>query len=158
MGAYLSNIYREIYEENFSHECFECRLKLQSAIYLIEVMGINVGNYSFSWSNLGPCSVNLDIEAIRADHAGITDGCNQKFSETAKNCMVKIHQIAFQADKNNRCGWMLRISSLHYLLNVFHYDDTQVIAELERRIPHLSDQQENGRAFEIAQSISPFCE
>ena len=158
MGSCLSDIYRGIYEENFSYENFECRLKLQSAIYLMEAMGINVGNYSFSWSNLGPCSVNLDIEAIRADHAGISDDNNQQFSETAKNCMEKLHQIAFQADKNNRCEWMLRISSLHYLYKVFDYDGTQVIVELERRIPYLSDQQENGRAFEIAQSISPFCE
>ena len=154
MESYLSDIYREIYEEDFSYECFECRLKLQSGVYLMESMGINVGNFHFSWSNLGPCSINLDTEAI---HANDSDESNQKFSEIAKNCMGKLHQIAFQADKNNCCGWMLRISSVHYLSNVLHYDDTQVIAELERRIPLLSDQQENGRAFEIAQSISAFC-
>ena len=39
------------------------RIKLQKAVYVLENMGVHVGDYSFSWNKYGPYSLALDSDA-----------------------------------------------------------------------------------------------
>lgn len=52
MSYILKEIYKSIYSEKFIYENLNHRIKLQNVIYLLENMGINVGDYSFVWGNM----------------------------------------------------------------------------------------------------------
>ena len=65
MNNSLKAIYEKIYSSSFTYEDFENRKKLQKAVYLLENMGVAVGDYSFSWDSYGPYSLSLDDEANR---------------------------------------------------------------------------------------------
>ena len=43
MNLSLPCMYEKIYDERFSYEDFGCRIKLQTEVYLLENMSVNVG-------------------------------------------------------------------------------------------------------------------
>lgn len=44
----LKEIYRKVYDESFNYCEVDDRIKLQKVVYLLENMGVQVGDYSFS--------------------------------------------------------------------------------------------------------------
>lgn len=151
MSALLSQIYQKIYTNTFSYENFDCRKNLQKAIYLLENMGVNVGDYSFSWDNYGPYSLELDCEASQEIPI---DALTYSFSELAESCFEKVKGIVSQHGTYTCTDWMECIASLHYLKNVLRYNDAIIIDELIKRKSYLFNSEENRRALDIANSIS----
>ncbi len=152
MNNSLSAIYEKIYGCPFSYDSFEDRKKLQKAIYLLENMGVNVGDYSFSWDSYGPYSLGLDCEASQLD--GIVSIAHTRtFSRFAEDSFKRLKEIAETESGYDTSYWMECIASLHYLRNVFRVDEDSAIAELVRRKPYLSDNKANERALQIASAI-----
>lgn len=54
MCEVLKEIYRKVYNEPFVYDNLDSRIKLQKAVYLLENMGVDVGDYSFSWNKYIP--------------------------------------------------------------------------------------------------------
>lgn len=48
----LKEVYRRIYDKPFNYNELDDRIRLQCIVYILENMGINVGDYSFSWVNM----------------------------------------------------------------------------------------------------------
>lgn len=150
MKNLLKVIYSKVYDEDFSYENFDDRKKLQKAIYFLENMGVDIGDYSFVWDTYGPYSLGLDFEASQLD-----DAVEQEFSFSAfaEECFEKVKNILAQSVKYNCVLWMECVASLHYLKNVFRYDEDRVIDELVKRKSYLSDNEANVKALEIAKTI-----
>ena len=140
MCVALKEIYREIYRESFDYENFNNRKKLQKAVYLLENMGVSVGDYSFSWDKYGPYSLSLDYDAQKL--VGIEE---KKFSFSEY----------ISANNDYECTeWMECIASLHYLKNVFKITKSKLVEELQERKPYLSNMNANLKALGIVEGIS----
>lgn len=63
----LKEIYRKVYNETFIYGKLDHRIKLQKAVYILENMGVHVGDYSFSWNKYGPYSLGLDSDAQKCN-------------------------------------------------------------------------------------------
>ena len=151
MCVALKEIYREIYRESFDYENFNNRKKLQKAVYLLENMGVSVGDYSFSWDKYGPYSLSLDYDAQKL--VGIEEK-EFSFSEFAKSCFAEIREY-ISANNDYECTeWMECIASLHYLKNVFRITKSKLVEELQERKPYLSNMNANLKALEIVEGIS----
>lgn len=150
MNSSLKAIYERVYGSPFTYGDFENRKKLQKAVYLLENMGVDVGDYSFSWDSYGPYSLNLDCEASQLD-----EGIQQEFSFSsfAEDAFNRLRKIAEANTKYDISSWMECIASMHYLKNVFRIQEDNVISELVRRKPHLSDTETNQAALAIANTI-----
>lgn len=150
MNNSLKAIYEKVYSNSFTYEDFENRKKLQKAVYLLENMGVAVGDYSFSWDSYGPYSLGLDCEASQLNDAEIQDF---SFSQFAEDSFKRLKEIAGKSTKYDAVSWMECIASMHYLKNVFRIKEDEVIAELVRRKPYLSDDEANKEALAIVNTI-----
>jgi len=150
MNNYLKAIYEKVYSDSFTYEDFENRKKLQKAVYLLENMGVAVGDYSFSWDSYGPYSLSLDCEASQLDEAKPQEF---SFSRFAEESFKRLKEIAEKSTKYDASSWMECIASIHYLKNVFRIKEDDVIAELVRLKPYLSDDEANKDALAIVNTI-----
>ena len=82
MCEVLKEIYRKVYNEPFVYDNLDSRIKLQKAVYLLENMGVDVGDYSFSWNKYGPYSLGLDSDAR---NCSMKDEQKISFSSTAEH-------------------------------------------------------------------------
>lgn len=146
----LKEIYRKIYDEAFVYGELDHRIKLQKAVYILENMGVHVGDYSFSWNKYGPYSLGLDSDAQK---------CNSReeqeviFSEIAETGFRKIKEYLSEQISYTCVKWMECIASLHYLKNVLRYDEDFLLFELVERKPYLEDESANLKALSIMKDI-----
>lgn len=150
MNDSLKAIYERVYGSPFSYGDFENRKKLQKAVYLLENMGVTVGDYSFSWDSYGPYSLSLDCEASQLNEAKPQEF---SFSKFAEDSFARLKEIAERSTKYDASSWMECIASMHYLKNVFRIKEDDVIAELKLRKPYLSDDETNRDALAIVNTI-----
>ena len=111
----LKEIYSEILKEEFVFEQSK-RIKLQKVVYLIEIMGIHVGDYSFSWNQNGPYSIALDDDAFR---------CSLKnknktvvFTNEALSTFDKLRKIIAKKKEYDEMLWLDSIVSLKFVLTL----------------------------------------
>lgn len=150
MSNTLNSIYNNIFQEDFCYADFDKRKKLQKAIYLLENMGVSVGDYSFSWDTYGPYSLSLDCDASLSVNE---DPSTLDFSIYAKKCFSQIKGYIAQAKNYNCAEWLECIASLHYLKTIFRIDNAAVIQALTDKKPYLDSSSDNQKALEIANMI-----
>lgn len=146
----LKEIYRKVYGESFVYSDLDSRIKLQKAVYLLENMGICVGDYSFSWNKYGPYSLSLDSDA---QNCSTSDEQDIVFSSFAERCFEKIRGYINQQVNYSCVHWMECIVSLHYLKNIYRFEESMLIHELVDRKPYLSDDIANKKALLVIKEI-----
>ena len=151
MCVALKEIYREIYQEPFDYEIFNNRIKLQKAVYLLENMGVSIGDYSFSWDKFGPYSLSLDYEAQKLPRIPEKQF---SFSDFAMSCFGKIKEYISANNEYECADWMECIASLHYLKSVFKITENKLVEKLQEKKPRLSKTNANLKALEIVNGIS----
>lgn len=150
MNQLLKVIYKRIFGDSFTYSNFDARIKLQKAVYLLENMGVTIGEYSFHWDTYGPYSLNLDYEASQL---GEMEPENYVFSKYAENSFDRLKSIAEQQTKYDVTTWMECVASLHYLRNVLRFEDEKAILELRSRKAHMDKEESNRAALYIANTI-----
>ena len=125
-NKYLKPIYSKLFNENFSYKFFEKRLKMQKGIYLLEELGVDVGDFAFGWYKHGPYSQRLQDEMFWADSMPESE---INFSQFAKENIEKISKcFAYRHEGYDDSQWAECLASLYYLKKMF----SQVRAQLKR--------------------------
>lgn len=146
----LKEIYRKVYNETFIYSELDHRIKLQKAVYILENMGVHVGDYSFSWNKYGPYSLGLDSDAQKCS---TREEQEIVFSDIAETGFNKVKKYISEQVGYTCAQWMECIASLHYLKNVLRYDEKLLLTQLVERKPYLTDGTANLRALSIANEI-----
>ena len=153
MCQVLKEIYTEVLNEQFCYDELSKRIKLQKIVYLLENMGVHVGNYSFTWNKYGPYSIALDDDAYR---------CSQKketqvvaFTKEALEAFNQIKEMISKKTTYEDTNWLECISSLHYLKFVLRFsaDENKILEELVCRKQYLNKNDENRTAMQIANKV-----
>lgn len=157
----MCDILKEIYIKTngnpFDFSSKDDRIALQKTIYLLMIMGINVGNYSFEWRENGPYSITLDADAFKYRQRAFNE--NVLFSDIAMSKMEKIVQYIKEGKEKysdyTRTRWLECIASLHYLQYVLYIDKPKkdILNILQTRKEYLNNNDANVRALEIADEI-----
>ena len=108
----LKELYSNIYSEAFNYEDINGRIKLQKAVYILENMGIPVGDYSFSWSKYGPYSLALDSDAKKCS---TEPAQNVTFSKEAETGFDHIKSYLGERKVYDVAQWVECIASIHYM-------------------------------------------
>ena len=146
----LLPIYKKLYEKDFDYGDFEMRMNMQKAVYLLQTLGVPVGDYGFRWYLHGPYSQDLQDDMYAAAKEKI------KEPEVLADYERRIGRLYHLIHSINRGSytvsqWMECLASLHYLQeNVMDYDATMddTLDELKRVKPKLNDAEANMRAYE----------
>lgn len=152
--AYLKPAYREIFHEPFSYDSFDKRMKMQKAVYLLQEMGAPVGDYAFFWYKHGPYSQDLqdDMYAIQSR----VDPVDIKFSSDMNSAIERLAALLNRKVAYTSAEWAECLASLHYLqTNVFSASSQrdEIVAELQRRKPHLNNHELNLEALQLVTEL-----
>ena len=160
-GCFMCDVLKEIYNKtngntfNFANK--EDRIALQKTVYLLMNMGINVGDYSFEWSQNGPYSVTLDADAFKYSTRELKE--NVQFSDIAISKMEQLVKYIKEGNEKfgdyTRTKWLECIASLHYLKFILCVGklEEDVLSILQERKAYLNNSNANIRALEIANEI-----
>lgn len=154
-NKYLCPIFKMIYGCNFDYSNFDQRMEMQKAIYLLQDMGVPVGNYGFRWYLHGPYSQSLQDDMYyenKKDYGDII---------LSKEYVKKIKKLGslIKSDKKGNYSasqWAECLASLHYLReNVmsFSVSDKNLIDELQERKPHLNNREVNKEACGLLKEL-----
>ncbi|MCI9641284.1 MAG: hypothetical protein HFJ98_00590 [Eubacterium sp.] len=148
----LKPIYKRIYNDDFSSDVFEKRMKMQKAIYLLQEMGIMVGNYDFFWYKHGPYCQTLqdDILDLNCDDVLVN------FSEDALIAITKLHDVLNEDVAYEQSNWAECLASIQYLRSCifpFYASDDDIVRELQNRKPHLDNYELNLHAVQALKTL-----
>lgn len=136
---------------NPSLKTFSERLNVQKRLYLVQVLGYDLG-YRFSWYLRGPyCSpLTEDAFAIRNEiQSGDRDADEFTLSEQSKSIVAKAKMLwdVPTGVTANTDDWLELLASLHYLKSVAYWPEgadksfDAVFAKLVEAKPRFSEQE-----------------
>lgn len=146
----LYALYESIYKKQFDFQQLNDRIELQKAVYLLENMGIFIGDYSFSLNKYGPYSLSLDSDAACTYNS---EGATA-FSQNTLNGIKKIQEFLDAKNAYSQTQWIECIATVHYLSNVMRLRGQQLWDYLKEIKNYLDDETSNKKAMEIAKTVS----
>ena len=154
-NSYLLPVYKRIYGSDFDYGKFEQRLEMQKAVYLLQDMGVPVGNYGFRWYQHGPYSQSLQDDMFYESRRKCK---NIMISKEYVESIEQLRKLIIEnmPGEYSRSFWVECMASIHYLKdNVLHFGatDEEVVEELERRKPHLSNHEINLSACRLVEGL-----
>lgn len=151
MSKILNLVYKMVLDEDFEYGSFEKRLKLQKTVYLLENLGVNVGNYGFTWYKHGPYSQELQDDA----YYGSSSECTS-LSDDAKDKIVRLKRFVSECKGTpySAAFWLEDIASLYYLKYRMKLEQDELLPRLIKEKSHLDNQKLNERALEIIDEIN----
>lgn len=154
-NRYLLHVYKTLYEHDFDYSEFENRLKMQKAVYLLQDMGVPVGDYGFRWYLHGPYSQNLQDDMHYESARGMA---SLTLSKEYTDSIDRLHAVIHSEKRGSYSvrNWVECLASLHYLrenLLDFNATEDEVVQELENRKTHLSDHNTNVAAYCLIEEL-----
>ena len=156
-NKYIVPVYKTVFSEDFDYSIFDKRMQMQKTIYLLEQMGVSIGDYGFTWYKHGPYSQQL------LDDMYQESGSHVKQPNYTTRATQALHKLKDEFNKARNYGfpysmasWVECIASLHYLkANILppHTSKENVLRELVERKPHLSNKQANELAYSFVLTI-----
>lgn len=151
----LMPLYKKLYGKSFSYSNFDQRMEMQKAVYLLQDMGVPVGDYGFRWYLHGPYSQTLLDDMHFEDGRRITE--LPLYDDYAES-IDKLYSIIHSKERGGYSitEWVECLASLHYLKeNVMSFNATcdDVICELEKRKKHLADHTVNTNAYHLVAGL-----
>lgn len=149
MGNYLLKpVYESIFGNAFRPNYFEDRMQMQKSIYLLQELGLSVGDYDFKWYKHGPYSQSLQNDILNSSSMGTVP---ISYSTDAKVAIEALKATIFQDGISYEiCEWLECLGSLHYIkdnLLPSSASEEDVLAALEHRKPHLNCHADNEKAL-----------
>lgn len=151
--AYLKEMYRKIYHEDFSYNEFDKRMKMQKAVYLLQEMGAPIGDYSFFWYKHGPYSQDLQDTMYAIQNVPVG---NVAFSADMEKDIDRLEKVLSQNGDYEQKEWAECLASIYYLKkNIFQVgtSDEEICEDLKQRKKHLNKDKENQRALEKVKEL-----
>ncbi len=144
----LNQLYRLLYGEDFDYSVFDKRLRMQKGIYLLQELGVPVGEYRFSWYKHGPYSQSLldDMHSVVQLSDVQFTGDVEESIECLKEALDVPVGVTYSVTDWAECLGSLRYLKENYFSSTT--DDEQIISELKKRKSHLSDNTANKVALE----------
>ena len=150
----LKPVFEQVFGREFHSNVFEDRLEMQKMVYLLQNMGILVGGYNFLWYKHGPYSQTLQNDILRIQ---LAENIKIEFSNDAKRAIELLKRVLFKEEVSySLAEWIECLGSLCYVKgNILPSSSTdeQILAELEKRKPHLDHKEDNQIAIETLHEL-----
>jgi uncharacterized protein YwgA len=151
----LKPVFKSIFNKDFQPNLFEDRLEMQKTVYLLQNMGISVGDYKFMWYKHGPYSQTLQNDILNLRK---TDEINIEFSTDAKREIEALKSAIFKDGlEYDISQWVECLGSLQYIKeNILpsSIEDESILKELESRKPHLNNNKDNAVALQTLKELA----
>ena len=154
-NKYLKPLYKMLFDQDFDFSDSDHRIKMQRSVYLLQNMGVPVGDYGFRWYASGPYS-----QELRADsHYESERTCAElTFRKEYAEVISKLHDAIHSNERADysACQWVDCLACIHYLcVSILPYDATEdeVVQALEKRKENLDNRNANVAANRLIQNM-----
>ena len=151
----LKPVFKSIFGKDFQSNVFEDRLEMQKAVYLLQNMGISVGDYRFMWYKHGPYSQTLQNDILSLQNA---KKVNIDFSADAKKEISSLKTAFFKDGlEYNMCQWVECLGSLQYIKDSIlpsSVDEETILSELKSKKPNLNNIKDNKIALQTLKELA----
>lgn len=151
----LKPVFKSIFDRDFQPNVFEDRLEMQKTVYLLQNMGISVGDYKFMWYKHGPYSQTLQNDILNLQSVG---DINIDFSADAKREIGTLKNAVFKEGlEYNLSQWVECLGSLQYIkesLLPSSAEEGTVLNELKNRKPYLNNDNDNKIALQTLKELA----
>lgn len=151
----LKPVFKSIFDRDFQPNVFEDRLEMQKTVYLLQNMGISVGDYKFMWYKHGPYSQTLQNDILNLQSVG---DINIDFSTDAKREIRTLKNAVFKEGlEYNLSQWVECLGSLQYIkesLLPSSAEEGTVLNELKNRKPYLNNDNDNKIALQTLKELA----
>lgn len=151
----LKPVFKSIFDRDFQPNVFEDRLEMQKTVYLLQNMGISVGDYKFMWYKHGPYSQTLQNDILNLQSVG---DINIDFSADAKREIRTLKNAVFKEGlEYNLSQWVECLGSLQYIkesLLPSSAEEGTVLNELKNRKPYLNNDNDNKIALQTLKELA----
>lgn len=139
------NLFLQALGEDVSVASLEDRLRLQKAVYLGQLFGVDLG-YRYSWYVKGPYSPSLTQDYYRLCDEGASSASEQKFVNEVEQKLTQAKGFLEKPDcvELSKAHWYELLASLHYLYQVSSQAKDKVFATIRSTKPHLIDYVDSG--------------
>ena len=151
----LKPVFKSIFDRDFQPNVFEDRLEMQKTVYLLQNMGISVGDYKFMWYKHGPYSQILQNDILNLQSVG---DINIDFSADAKREIRTLKNAVFKEGlEYNLSQWVECLGSLQYIKDSLlpsSAEEGTVLNELKNRKPYLNNDNDNKIALQTLKELA----
>lgn len=151
----LKPVFKCIFDKDFQPNIFEDRLEMQKVVYLLQNMGISVGDYKFMWYKHGPYSQILQNDILNLYNI---DDIDIEFSSDAKREIEALKNAIFKDNlKYDISKWVECLGSLHYIKeNILPSSakEEDILEELVDRKPYLNNDEDNVVALQTLRELA----
>jgi len=148
MAQVAVSSYEGILGEPFDAAQFNDKLTMQKIIYLMRELGVDCG-CRFVWHTYGPYSQSLQTKLNQMRNGA--DITAPELTDKAKVAMNKLKGALNRPQGTYSVfKWIETLGSAHYLKRYIHpaYGREEIVDELMRRKPYLSDRRANELAWD----------
>lgn len=153
-NPYINHLYRTIFEEDFSNSASSKQIKMQNAMYLLDEMGVNVGNYVYFLYDNGMFSgaLAMDMADIITENDVILTNKVKCIVDELKKVLTVPANIGYTPAK-----WAACLGSLRHILKEAKGKgaEDEILIKLRVREPQLNDSAANKVALSCINQL--FC-
>lgn len=164
-NEHLKFVFNIIFDRDFNYERFTDRLLMQKTVYLLQCLGVPIGEYSFSWYKHGPYSQELQDDMYYENRHKTSEDLS--ISEEDRSIINKLKDLfdieklkgysVSTEDKYDSEKWVECLASLHFLrTNILPYrlkNNEDFLNELREIKPHLCNEKINMLAIRELEKI-----
>ena len=152
MVSALKIIYKSFYGKDLECYNIEHRKDVQKVVYLMKVMGVDVGNYGFKWTDtVYSLKLDCDLTFREVEVNDMSTSLNPEAFTAIQ--AIKALTTEKQGDVYSVSQKLCCISTLHFFKNVLKLSDAASIEKLNKEIPSLCDSRANKELLETAMAI-----
>lgn len=147
----VRKIFKDIYNRDFEYDNIKDRKLLQSTIYILAIMGINVSDYGFMLTDNGNVySLALDTD-VRCEIN--TYSTNFEYSKDAKKALELFKNILDWKEKYDEYTWINLIAFCNYQYSILGKEDRDICMELALYSNIYNIFEQNKTAVNIAKKL-----
>lgn len=152
----LKPVYKSIFGKEFHPDQFEDRLMMQKAVYLLDNMGISVGDYGFMWYKHGPYSQALQNDILNCGN--LREEKTIHYSADAQKAIAALKKaINKEGIHYPQFRWVECLASMQYIRTRILFSSAgkdRVLEELKKRKPFLNNGEDNEAAWQTLQELA----
>lgn len=154
-NEYLLPVYKKLYNEDFNFYDFNMRMKMQKAVYLLQELGVPVGDYRYRWYLHGPYS-----QKLQDDMYDERENSAEEFSDSDEyaGMVEKLGKLFASEEKGSYslADWAECLGSMYYLSKRVlpsGAGEDEVLSKLKAEKPHLKDDAANTAAHKLLKEL-----
>ncbi len=155
--AAITKVFDTLYNRPFDYSVFNDRLLIQKTIYILQEMGMSIGDYSFKWHKYGPYSQSVQDDGFRLLSTQADGMIQIRFTDYGISILDNFRTLLNQKPHSvSTERWLEAVASIHYIKRncLPLAADNELVDELIKRKPHFNDRGLVNLAVASANEIS----